>query len=58
MAVFLSESEQMFRNYFSIPAKVDVPEMEPVSRDETALEGQDPVEQRDLAVLAHTVHQR
>jgi len=31
--------------------------MEPVQRNPTEMEGQDPTEQRDLAMLAHAVYQ-
>jgi hypothetical protein len=38
-----------------LQAETDIPEMEPVQRHSTAMEGQNPTEQRDLALLAYAV---
>jgi hypothetical protein len=40
---------------FVLQAETDVTKMEPVQRNPTAVERQDPTEQRHLALLAHAV---
>jgi hypothetical protein len=45
----------MIPSTFVLQTETDIPEMEPVQRDSTALERQNPTEQRDLALLAHAM---
>jgi hypothetical protein len=38
-----------------LQTEIDFTEMEPVQRNQTEMERQDPTKQRDLALLAHAV---
>lgn len=44
-----------FFQYLVLQTKTDVAEMEPVQRNSTEMERQDPTKQRNLALLAHAM---